>query len=114
VLAFERLCYAARDVAFTYIWKVYRELQDAQEGVLMLHTILASARLVIPGLPIMHPPAEILNAVNRHELPSVSEDGEFTGVWSDFAMRLRDDDADAQPDTDLLLENGSESILRTA
>jgi hypothetical protein len=106
-LAFERLCYAARDVAFGYVWKLYRELRDAEQGVLMLRTILASAKLVIPGLPTMHPPAEILSAVNKLEVPAVSEDSEFTGVWSDFAMRLRDD-ADATPDVELLV-NGDDA-----
>jgi hypothetical protein len=85
--AFERPCYAVRDVAFAYVWKLYRELQDAEQGVLTLCTILASCKLVIPDLPTMHPPAEILNAVTKLEMPTISEMASSLGSGLILAMR---------------------------
>jgi hypothetical protein len=51
----------------------------------------------------MHLPAQILDAVANRALPELNENSEFTGVWNDFALRLRSD-PDAQPDTDLILD----------
>jgi hypothetical protein len=103
-IAHERVLYAARDVVFSSAWRLLDQLREAEDVVTNLRNLLGSCRLIGPvGVPPMHLPAQILEAVTRRELPELNENSEFTGVWNDFALRLRSD-ADARPDTDLILD----------
>jgi hypothetical protein len=104
-IAHERVLYAARDVVFCSAWRLLDQLHEAEQVVVDLRQLLASCKLIGPqGVPPMYLPQPILDAVNKTDTPIVSDDSEFTGVWNDFALRLRSD-PDAQPDTDLLLDD---------
>src|SRR5262249_38482709 len=93
-----------RDVVFASAWRLLDQLKEAEDVVTNLRNLLGSCRLIgPPGVPPMHLPAQILDAVAKRGLTELNENSEFTGVWNDFALRLRSD-PDAQPDTDLLLD----------
>lgn len=104
-IAHERVLYACRDIVFATAWRLYQELREAEDCVNSIRSLLASCRLIgVPGVPPMHLPAEILDAIAKKERPEINEHSEFTGIWNGYALRLRDD-ADAKPDTDLLLDD---------
>jgi hypothetical protein len=103
VLALERLHYCIRDVACCYAFKLLEQLADAEDSINGLRCLLASCHLKGPPGAPLHLPPEVAAALEKRELQAPEASPEFSALWDDLAERLLTD-ADAMPDTDLILD----------